>query len=110
MRRKNSGQVRIGDRPPRVRARASSLKRDRDVRVAGSSTRSIVVIGRQPGALDLVLGFGELALHLLFLGPKLCASFADVADERLADVADDLQTADRSPGPGAQLLTNKFFN
>jgi len=60
--------------------------------------------------LDLVPGFGELALQLRFLGPKLCASFADVADGRLAYVVGDLQTADKSLSLGVQLLTNKFFN
>jgi hypothetical protein len=47
---------------------------------------------------DLVPGFGELALQLLFLGPRLCASFGGVADGRLAGVAGDLQAADRSVG------------
>jgi len=40
MRRKNSGQVRIGDGPPRVRARASSLKRDRGRGVTRRKRRS----------------------------------------------------------------------
>ena len=62
------------------------------------------------GAPDLVLGFGELALQLLFVGSELRASVADLADERLAGVAGDLQSADRSAGLGVRLLTNKFFN
>jgi hypothetical protein len=60
--------------------------------------------------LDLVPGFGELALQRRYPGPKLCASFADVADVRMADVVGDLQAADKSLGLGPRLLTNKFFN
>jgi len=53
---------------------------------------------------------GELALQLCFLGPKLCTSFADVVDGRLADVVGDLQSADKPLGLGVRLLTNLFVN